>query len=164
MPNYEFLKAALLENLRANVGRFNGSLTLNLPCAFSRYRLLGYTQPNTASNGTLIPQAAILDYQLEHICGNIELARINDAYHRLPYEYALVFLMRIFGISTLLTAYLFAAMLYMLKNWVILPILLSKSALRIGQQRSGLQMLTICPPNLSSFPVQTRLPRMMVCC
>ncbi|KAL7935145.1 carotenoid oxygenase [Trichoderma chlorosporum] len=88
MPTYEFLEAARLENLRANVGRFNTSAKHDLPCAFSRYRLPGYTKADRMSDGTLIPKPAVLDHQLDQTNGNIELPRINDAYHGLPYQYA----------------------------------------------------------------------------
>jgi hypothetical protein len=87
-PDYSFLEASRLANLRANVGRLNASAKHDIPSTFRRYRLPDYANTTIAANGTSLPRRAILDFEIEYKTGNIELPRINQAYHGKAYRFA----------------------------------------------------------------------------
>lgn len=88
MPNYSFLDAAIVENLRANLGsKTNASSKNDLAGSFTRYKLPFY-ENNKASNGSLITHTATIDIQLPYKNANIELPRINEDMKGKPYRYA----------------------------------------------------------------------------
>lgn len=91
MPNLDFLEAARLSNLRAHVGQPNATAKHDIPGIFRRYRLPGYADSSPrGENGTLVAREAVLDFEMEHTEGNIELPRINLKYLGKPYRYRCV--------------------------------------------------------------------------
>ncbi len=84
MPTYEFLEATRLENLRTYVGLANDSATHDIPGTFRRYRLPDYAHTNCP----IMTRSAVLEFEIEHKVGNIELPRINQAYYGKAYQYA----------------------------------------------------------------------------
>jgi torulene dioxygenase len=87
MKDYTFLEAARIKNLRTYVGHHNATAPHDLAGTFTRYRLHNYAH-GIQSNGALITHPATVDYKLDFKSGNIELPRINQAYHGKPYRYA----------------------------------------------------------------------------
>lgn len=87
MKDYSFLEAARMQNLRTYVGHPNATAPHDLAGAFTRYRLHDYAH-GIQPNGSLITRPAALDYKLDFSVGNIELPRINQAYHGKSYRYA----------------------------------------------------------------------------
>ena len=88
MPDYSFLDAAMVENLRANLGsKTHASSKNDLAGSFTRYKLPFY-KSNKASNGTLITHLAEVDFKLPYCGANIELPRINQDFHGKAYRYA----------------------------------------------------------------------------
>lgn len=88
MPDYSFLDAAMVENLRANLGsKTNASSKNDLAGSFTRYKLPFY-EYNKASNGSLITHTATIDIQLPYKKANIELPRIAESLKGKPYRYA----------------------------------------------------------------------------
>ncbi|KAM0475132.1 hypothetical protein ACHAPX_007266 [Trichoderma viride] len=88
MPDYSFLDAAIVENLRANLGsKTNASSKNDLAGSFTRYKLPFY-ENNKASNGSLIKHTATIDIQLPYKNANIELPRIDESLKGKPYRYA----------------------------------------------------------------------------
>lgn len=90
MPDYSFLELSRMENLRTMLGAKNASINQDMASIFSRYRLPGYKNATLLSNGTIVSQAAVLDFQLDRKYANLELPRINQAYAGKPYQFASV--------------------------------------------------------------------------
>ncbi|KAK4500912.1 hypothetical protein PRZ48_009104 [Zasmidium cellare] len=81
--NYDFLEAARVPNLRANVGIRNGSAAFDLAGTLKCYRLAspGQAPPN-------VTQRATIDFTIPMREGNMELPQINNNYRMRPYRYA----------------------------------------------------------------------------
>lgn len=80
VKNHDFLNAARVPNLRANVGRLNGNASHDLAGTFKRYRLANVRQgPH---------DKAIIDFEFPFDEFNTELPRQNQAYYAKPYRYA----------------------------------------------------------------------------
>ena len=87
MADYSFLEAAMVPNLRANVGpNSNGSSKNDVPGTFTRY-ILSNNGTSRAANGSLLTQSAIKAWELDYKSSNIELPRINQQYSGKPYQY-----------------------------------------------------------------------------
>ncbi len=84
MKNYTFLEAARVKNLRANVGRPNGTNPHDLPATFRRYRLPNVLDQAQGDQ----PREAVFDFELPFGTCNIELPVLNDAYRLKPSRYA----------------------------------------------------------------------------
>lgn len=87
MKTNAFLEAARIKNLRTYVGHRNATAPHDLAGAFRRFRLQDYAN-GIGANGTLITRPAVTDFELDFKSGNIELPRLNQAYHGKPYQYA----------------------------------------------------------------------------
>ncbi|KAI1394163.1 carotenoid oxygenase [Hypoxylon trugodes] len=88
MDNLDFLTAANLANLRANLGnKADASSKNDAPGTFTRYRLPAYRNTSFATNGTLLAHRAETMFSLPYAETNIELARINEEYAGRPYRY-----------------------------------------------------------------------------
>jgi torulene dioxygenase len=88
MQDYSFLDAARIPNLRAHMGQPNKTAKHDIPGTFRRYRLPKYANATRCPNGTIETRPAVLDFEIPYKTGNIELPRINQAYHGKPYRYA----------------------------------------------------------------------------
>lgn len=87
MKTNAFLEAARIKNLRTYVGHHNATAPHDLAGTFRRFRLQDYAH-GILANGTLITRPAVADFELDFKSGNIELPRLNQAYHGKPYRYA----------------------------------------------------------------------------
>lgn len=86
--NYDFLGAAMVPNLRANVGpNSNGSSKNDIPGTFTRYILPGNGTAAKTANGSLVLQKAIKVFSMDYRAHNIELPRINERHSGQPYRY-----------------------------------------------------------------------------
>ncbi|KAI0379200.1 carotenoid oxygenase [Hypomontagnella monticulosa] len=91
MDNLDFLTAAKLANLRANLGnKENLSSENDIPGIFTRYRLPAHHSCSNSTNRTvsLKTYRAEKVFKLPYTEANIELARINQEYSGKPYRYA----------------------------------------------------------------------------
>lgn len=89
MPDYTFLEAANMHNLRANVGsKSNASAKNDIPGSFTRYKLPCVRSNGTTSNGTLAVAKAERVFQLPYKGANIELPRINPQVAGKAYSFA----------------------------------------------------------------------------
>ncbi|MCJ1481701.1 hypothetical protein MMC06_001860 [Schaereria dolodes] len=96
---YHFLTAALVTNLRANVGpNSNGSAMNDIPANFTRYLLPNHGAAAKAANGSLITHKAIKVFELDYKLHNIELPRINEKYAGQAYQY-------VYGVHTVKPGY-----------------------------------------------------------
>jgi hypothetical protein len=80
MKDYAFLEAARMKNLHTYVGHPNATAPHDLAGTFTRYRLHNYAH-GIQPNGTVVTRPATVDFKLDFKNGNIELPRINQAYH-----------------------------------------------------------------------------------
>ncbi|KFX98243.1 hypothetical protein V490_02393 [Pseudogymnoascus sp. VKM F-3557] len=87
MKTNAFLEAARIKNLRTYVGHPNATAPHDLAGTFRRFRLQDYAH-GIQTNGTLVTRPAVTDFELDFKSGNIELPRINQAYHGKPYQFA----------------------------------------------------------------------------
>ncbi|KAF4984588.1 hypothetical protein FZEAL_265 [Fusarium zealandicum] len=87
-PDTNFLYAANVTHLRANIGTSHGSSMEDIAGTFTRYRLPFLGDSARARNGSLITHTAELDFKLPYATANIELPRVNEKYHGRPYRYA----------------------------------------------------------------------------
>jgi hypothetical protein len=90
MPDYSFINGARIPNLRAYMGKPNTTAGAkhDIPGTFSRYRLPSYSNTTRDENGSLSFSPAVLEFQIEHVKGNIELPRVNQLYHGKPFRYS----------------------------------------------------------------------------
>ncbi|KAF2167585.1 hypothetical protein M409DRAFT_66083 [Zasmidium cellare ATCC 36951] len=82
-PNYDFLEAARVPTLRANVGIRNGTAAFDLAGTMKRYRLATPAKSNSS-----VFQNATVDFSIPFREGNMELPQINEQYRMKPYRYA----------------------------------------------------------------------------
>ncbi|KAI1660273.1 carotenoid oxygenase [Daldinia decipiens] len=90
MENLDFLSAARIANLRANLGTKEGASSKNdVAATFTRYRLPAYRNFSISinRNSSLETYPAERVFSLPYAEANIELARINEAYSGKPYRY-----------------------------------------------------------------------------
>ncbi|KAF5021103.1 hypothetical protein F66182_6862 [Fusarium sp. NRRL 66182] len=87
MKNYSFLTAAMVPNLRANLGPCNGPAKHDLPAIFTRYRLPFQGDAAREADGNLVRHTAQVVFTLPYAEANIELPRKNSKNYGLPYRY-----------------------------------------------------------------------------
>ena len=98
-PDYGFLEAAMVENLRANLGsKENASSVNDLAASFARYQLPFHTNSKVSSNGALATHSAKREYKLPFCGANIELPVIHPDLVGKPYRFA-------YGIHVVKTGY-----------------------------------------------------------
>ncbi|KAJ4251516.1 hypothetical protein NW762_011503 [Fusarium torreyae] len=88
MKDYSFLTAAMVHNLRANLGPSNGPAKHDLPATFTRYRLPFQGDAARNADGSLVKHTAEIVFTLPYDEGNIELPRLNERYIGRAYRYA----------------------------------------------------------------------------